>query len=303
MGRLLFLTFLLLATLSKAQTSIDLARVGVQVSPSNELERAVGEVSINNYFFNTTLPLVLDSQQFILLSPNFNLLTLQYHESLQEDQTLYQIGFPIGYNRKFNSRWSGLILAIPRMSSDFADSDPNGFIIGGIGLVTLEKRKDLKYKFGAYVNRDLFGPMIVPLFGWYTKLGENWTFEGLAPINGSLSNQISKRSRMGIKFNAQVTSYRFEGGLAQDLPTDDYLHKITNELFLFTELDAFKNIVLRSDIGYSILRSYRRYGENDKLDAALSLFRFGDDRVQKNNDFQDGPLIRLQVIYRLPIPE
>jgi hypothetical protein len=50
--------------------------------------------------------------------------------------------------------------------------------------------------------------------------------------------------------------------------------------------------------GVSLGRSFREYQTGDKIDFGLSLFRFGDDRVPLNRDFEDGAFGRVEVAYR-----
>ena len=55
--------------------------------------------------------------------------------------------------------------------------------------------------------------------------------------------------------------------------------------------------------GYSLGRSYAQYKQNDKVNFALPLAAFGDDRIQRNENlnFDKGPYIQLRLIYAISL--
>ena len=59
------------------------------------------------------------------------------------------------------------------------------------------------------------------------------------------------------------------------------------------------NLNLETRFGYSLNRVYAQYDQNEKMDLRLSIFGFGDDRTQKNLNFNSGPITSLRLMYNL----
>ena len=67
----------------------------------------------------------------------------------------------------------------------------------------------------------------------------------------------------------------------------------------YLRLKLSKSLYLNTNIGYAISRSYKVFDSEDKVDFALSGLYFGDDRTQLNENFKDGVLFKVELMYRL----
>ena len=189
-------------------------------------------------------------------------------------------------------------MLLPKLASDFqGDVTKEDFQIGGLALAKMKKSENMTYKFGAYMNGDKFGPFLVPLFGFYykkDKLEMDVIVPSYAKINYSLTSKITA----GVNWRATVKSYNSCRPKISTLQKSRYIHHLSNEVAAHIGYEPIKGLIVRAMVGVSLGRSFRVYREDDKIDFGLSLFRFGDDRVPLNPDFENGAFGRVEVAYR-----
>ncbi|MGD1843830.1 MAG: DUF6268 family outer membrane beta-barrel protein [Salibacteraceae bacterium] len=297
--RWITIVFLLLAGICRGQGYLDLFSAGATVSPGNKVEESQGEIDVEEAKVATRLPLKLSNGKYLILSPYYSYLRLSSGPTrFNNDDAFHQYGLPIGYQKEFADSWKVLLMGIPRLSSDLGDISQEDFLYGGLLLFTHQKREGLAYKYGLYYGQEFFGPMIVPIFGLDWKMGERWRFFGNLPINGTLQYRAHQRFSTGLRFLANVTSFRLHEGFESI-----YLHKVTNDLYLFADCYLSSKVVLRGQLGRSFFRSMRFYPKNEQLDAAVSLLRFGDRGDPLTNDFSDGNLFGISLIYRYALED
>lgn len=289
-------TFILLF-LSKhcvAQDYIDLIKVYYSPTPANNFDNKLGETNLSEVGIDVTFPLKINDSLAII--------TGIFAENIQtklfpfaNETTLSTINLRVGINKKYNQKWSGTYLLLPKISSDFNKFNSNHFQIGALGLVKYTKTTFTNYSIGLYYNSELFGPFFVPLFGAYhksknNKLEINLTLPIWADINYKLNNWLTS----GVNFSAFVRSYYLGNSNA-------YVVKRNNELFGYLQFNLKQSLIFQTKIGYSIGRSFRVYNDDDKVDVGVSAFRFGDDRQQLNTDFEDGLVFNFRFIYRFSL--
>jgi hypothetical protein len=56
-------------------------------------------------------------------------------------------------------------------------------------------------------------------------------------------------------------------------------------------------------VGRTFGRQYKQYAGDQKVDFALPLVAFGDERTVKNVTFKDGMIFTLKLIFNLKVPE
>ena len=54
--------------------------------------------------------------------------------------------------------------------------------------------------------------------------------------------------------------------------------------------------------GQALGRKYSQYASDQKVDFAIPLVAFGDNRTQKNVNFGGGLIAELRLVYSVPIP-
>lgn len=295
MRHFIFTTALLLVQFTCfSQDYIDLIKFHYSTTPSNNFENNFGETKLSEIGIDATLPLKIND--------SLTIITGIFAENIQtklapfsNEITLSTLNLRVGINKKYNQKWSGTYLLLPKISSDFNNFGSKHFQVGALGLLKYTKTKLSNYSVGLYYNTELFGPFFVPLIGAYhksknNKLEINLTLPILADINYKLNNWLTS----GVNFSAIVRSYYLGNSNA-------YVVKKNNELFGYLQFNLKSSLIFQTKIGYSIGRSFRVYNDDDKVDAAISAFRFGDDRQQLNTDFEDGLVVNFRFIYRFSL--
>ena len=104
---------------------------------------------------------------------------------------------------------------------------------------------------------------------------------------------------MGFSHFALTTTYR----LGNPAYVNDYIERTSIDLSLFLRQRIAGNIHLEGRIGHTLNRKYGQYEEDQKLNLRLMIIDFGDDRIQKNEDFKNGIIANIRLVYNLPLPE
>ncbi len=245
----------------------------------------------------TTVPIKLNDQFTFLTGLNYESNTASFNPG-RKVETIFGTTLKLGANIKHNANWSGTYVLLPKLSSDLKTISNQDFQIGACALMQYSKSTHLNYKFGAYVNADLFGPFIVPLLGiYYQNSTEKLEFKALLPVNLDLNYVIAKNTRIGFSFKGQVRSYHMNTPIEYE--QNRYLVKSTNDLYAYLQYGFNNGLNFQLAFGRSLARSYRIYEE--KVDFGMPLFYAGDNRTQLNSDFKDGWLFKLALFYRLKI--
>lgn len=252
------------------------------------------EASTNARFDETTfdglVPLVIDSNNVFITGVNVEHTTISY--SPENFTELYGLILKVGYSKKFTSKLTGTFIGLPKISSDLKSINRKHFQLGGVALFKLKKSEHFSYKFGMYANDDLFGPMVVPIVGFYLRKNK-WEANFTLPISAWMSYDLGESTKLGIKFQGINKSYLVHS------PTPTYMEKINNELSLYVQ-HGFGNWHLIVAGGHTIARTGKIYDNDDKLGLALSAIKFDNNRTALNDRFSDGIFIKTSLIYRLP---
>jgi hypothetical protein len=125
----------------------------------------------------------------------------------------------------------------------------------------------------------------------------------LIPVNLELSRIINKKWIAGLLFIGANASYRMRQQLnpftAFPGSYQPYLDKADNNAWLYSDIYLTKNIVLNLKAGYSVLRKYRFYDEDDKLGLKLGPVNLGNDRVDSPALMKNGFSFEGRLIFRL----
>ena len=157
----------------------------------------------------------------------------------------------------------------------------------------LSKTSNISY--GFLYNNQLFGPFIVPLIGYHTKVNDI-ELNILLPQNIDINYRLNPILLFGLKFNGKMNSYALESNTL-DLNQNTYLSANENQLGTYLDYD-FKNFHFSIFGGYSFMSSYKIYSDLDRTDLSLFLLKFGDNRNQLNNNLKNGFVVKSSVYYR-----
>ncbi len=287
------LTFLILSVFSStfyAQQYVDL----VNIQHSHQLKNAKGVLPGQSDHtassIDLLLPLVLNEKVVILTGVTLEQTTLSRDQDVCS--TIYGTSLKLGANIKHSESFIATYLLLPKISSNFKNTNSDHFQIGGVFLGKYIFSPDFNVRFGVYANREFFGPFIVPFAGFYLKRG-NWELKAAVPINAEVSRSfLQERMALGLRFDGIRRSY-FLGD------SDSYIEKANNEVGLFGQY-KLGNTVFRLTMGHSLGRSLRRFDAGDKADLALPLAKINNNRMETASISPNGIYTRITLIYRLP---
>ena len=281
-----------------SQDYIDLAKFSYGITPENKYVDDTLNQNLKNQLidFSTdlTLPIVLKNENVFITGIVYEQINLRTENT---NGLIYSINPKIGYKTKHSEKFSSTIMFLPKLSSDLKEINSNHFQFGGVALFESIKNDNFKYKFGAYYNQELFGAFAVPLFGFYYK-SKNEKFEAnfTLPVYAGLNYKLNNWLNSGISFNSFVRSY-YLGEVE-----NHYMVKTSNEIYALLQLNLKStSLIIEPQVGYSVGRSYRVYESSDKIDFGFSAFKFGDDRKQLNQDFENSLIFKVRLLYRFMI--
>lgn len=286
--------FLVCSIIASAQDYIDLAKLDYAITPTNTFENSAVTTKLYEMNGNLTLPIVINDNFAFLTGATYDRITAAFDAELAEE-SVTGLTLKIGANVKHNSKWSGTYMLLPKYASGLEKITSRDFQLGAIVLMKYTKTDHFNSKFGLYGNSELFGPFIVPLFGFY-YLNPSKTVEvnALLPLSIDFNYSTTKDLRFGLNFKGQVSSYAISTPTETDAKR--YLEKSVRDLYTYVQYETKNGLNFQLGFGRSIGRSYRIY--NEKVSLGLPLFNFGDSRTQLNADFSDSWLFKATVFYR-----
>jgi hypothetical protein len=293
------LILLLFSDVINAQEYIDIFKTDYTISPSNSFDSSKAETNLQEINGDLTVPLKISDRFAFLTGITYENISATFGESRGRGrESVTGLTVKLGANVKFNSKWSGTYMLLPKVSSDLERISNRDFQFGGAVLMKYTKSENFNYKFGMYANKELFGTFIVPILGFYYQ-DPSGKFEAkvLLPLSVDINYLMTKSFRVGLNFKGQVRSYNLNN--SSQTESERYLSKSTNDVYTYFQYETKKGINFQLGVGHSLGRSYRVYDE--KVSLGVPLAYFGDNRRQLNSDFSDGWLIKASVFYRLKL--
>ena len=302
MRKILFIVFLgFFATLS-AQESIDLLTVSGRYALPQSYNEIEGEATESVFLANGRLPIVFSDKTIW-----YNNVTYTYsrvkHDAEGIDIPLTELHGVIlqtGLVRRIDDRRAFQFLIVPRLMTDGANAGSDAWQLGGIAMYEQRFNEKLRMRFGFMANREMSGPLLVPLIDVLWNMSERWSLSGLLPIYGKLKYQAGKKFSTGIAYFGLITSYALSDATLQQ----HYMERTSIDFSLFGRWRVFGDFHLEGRLGYALDRNYERYSENDNIDLRVSILKLGDKRGEPlNATFSDGPFAELRLVYNLPLPD
>ena len=193
------------------------------------------------------------------------------------------------------------ILVAPRLFSDFANMDSRSFQMGAVVSYKKKFRDEFAIGGGLIYNSELFGPYMVPFLDINWQFASKWRLKGMIPITARVEYTVNENLQLGFNHFGLITTY----ALGKEPYSGDYMERQSIDLSLFARQRLFGNIFIEGMVGRTVGRKYRQYEGDQKVDFAIPLVTFGDDRVIKNEyaAFKDGMILTLKLVYSIPLPE
>jgi hypothetical protein len=192
------------------------------------------------------------------------------------------------------------VLIAPRLMSDFASMD-RSFQMGAVVSYKKKFRDEFTIGGGLIYNQELFGPYFVPILDLNWQFAAKWKLKGMIPVTARIEYTVSENLQLGFNHFGLITTY----SLNKEAYAGDYMERQSIDLSLFARQRLFGDIFIEGMVGRTMGRKYRQYEGDQKVNFAIPLVTFGDERVIKNEyaQFQDGLILTLKLIYSIPMPE
>ena len=234
-----------------SQPYIDLFNFSFQGVQTQFKDSLKSENRNENYVINLMAPIVIDSQNTIIVRAfSEKIWSTLENEKLSTSRSLYASMLPIGFQHETKSKkWKYLLLAIPKIASDFTDEISSyDFQFGGMGLITYTYSKNLKLKCGLFYNKEFFGNFFVPIISADWKVTDRFQIYGTFPtfLKGEyciLKNKLFA----GISYRSYQRSFR----LSQEF-SRDYVKMYDMSLKGFVDFYLQKRLVLFAEVGQTL---------------------------------------------------
>jgi hypothetical protein len=210
---------------------------------------------------------------------------------------IYGFILQTGLYQKFTKGRAIQLLFAPRFMTDFNNVDGGHFQFGGIALYEKRFHDRLMMRFGVMLHDELGGPYMVPIVYTDWQISSKWSIDGMWPISGKIKYNINDNVSTGISHFGLVTSYKLGNPDYQG----DYMERISIDECLFGRVRIAGNFHLEGRLGYALGRYYKQYDADQKADFRITIIKFGDNRVAKNENFKSGPIALLRLVYNLPL--
>lgn len=300
MQRLQFIiSFLLIATISKAQPYIDLLNIQYAKTSLSKIYSGGNEIKINHewksYAFNA--PIKLNDKKLLLISPEINNRIYQQSDSTLITQqngsttiTAYSrfhqhyisYALPLTFIYKFENQNSISATLVYRQNKVYENSfGKYTDQLGGAFLYTKTYNNKFKLKGGLYYNREFWGNFFLPLIGFEWKASKNIYMWGLLPNSANVDISFNKL-HAGFAFRGIEESYS-EGYSSYFRDKEGHL-KLYLNYYLINQKQKI-GVILTAEGGQSVNRLYEF-----KSAATENIFKY---RPAENYFIRIGVAVRL----------
>lgn len=287
---------LLVPIFSYSQDYVELFKFGYGETFNNDFENTSPSTHLEFLEADISLPLVLNEKNVFVTGGSFSYNRIQLFPNV-EYTNLYSTSLKVGLATTFNSKWSTTIVLLPKIASDYNTISGDDFYMGGYGVLKLQKRENLIYRFGLYATSEAFGFYATPILGWYyLSPDKKFEMDVSLPIAVDVNYNMGSTT-VGIDYFGIGRSYNIN----QENQPKTYVDQSSLEFSGYFQWNTFQNsILLRAKAGYSTSNN-DVYADGDNIDFGLAAFNFGDDRVQLNPDISGGIFLKFEAIFRLQI--
>lgn len=305
MKRTLILVLSLLSgMLTFAQSNLDIFTLSGRYSTPQEYDSIYsGKAQEWSGSVGITLPIPVTKKTIIYNSLNYFYFKVnnepQFPDNIADPIVLHGYIIRTGLVQRFSEGRSIQFLLSPRMMTDMQGGGFDNFQFGVLAMYEKKYSSNFTLGLGAMFNQEFFGPYLVPLVNLNWVLSQHFSITGMFPVYGKIKCHVNDAFVFGISHFGLTTSY----GLNNPDYETDYMERQSIDEAFFANLQLSKNIFIEGRVGMSLNRSYYQYDEDQKVDLALPLKTFGDDRTAQNVNFKSGPFVELRLIYSIPIPQ
>ena len=275
-----------------AQNYIDLFELESFYS-NRVLENSDDQIKLNSYNINAIVPLFNGNTSSIALSLNYD--NLETENESDKYFKVFSFATNLVFSKSHNEFLTVRYILMPKLLGNPSKTNTKVTQLGFAALANKLLNETANISYGFLYNNQLFGPFIVPLIGYYTKVNDI-EVNILLPQNMDVNYKVNPNIFIGLKFNGKMNSYALESN-AFGLNQNTYLSANENQLGTYLDYN-YKNFHFSIFGGYSFMSSYKIYSDLDRTNLSLFMLKFGDNRYQLNNDLKNGFVIKSSVYYR-----
>lgn len=275
-----------------AQNYIDLFELESFYS-NRVLENSDDQIKLNSYNINAIVPLFNGNRSSIALSLNYD--NLETENESDKYFKVFSFATNLVFSKSHNEFLTVRYILMPKLLGNPSKTNTKVTQLGFAALANKLLNETANISYGFLYNNQLFGPFIVPLIGYYTKVNDI-EVNILLPQNMDVNYKVNPNIFIGLKFNGKMNSYALESN-AFGLNQNTYLSANENQLGTYLDYN-YKNFHFSIFGGYSFMSSYKIYSDLDRTNLSLFMLKFGDNRYQLNDDLKNGFVIKSSVYYR-----
>jgi len=256
-----------------AQPYFDVAGIQYWQSPASYHSDTVGEDCLVASF---SVPIKLGSSTTMLAGIKYD--SRKLLEAAWQTSRLSALTVPITcvFQSSDSSR-SLTVSCINRLSYVGSLDFDQTWQLGGALIMGKRISSNLLLRAGAYVNQEFFGFYFLPLVGCDWRISSRWRLFGLMPSNIRLQHRLNEKMNIGMSFRSFSNSFRKDSG--------GYVKVFDNQLFAYWDVQVLPKTVFVVEAGYSDMR---------RVSDREPTYEFYTE--------SPGPLIKLGLFYRVPLP-
>ena len=280
-----------------AQQSLDLLTLSYRQGFEQNIPGTPGKARERVLLGNVKVPIVLSEKTIWYNDLTHTGTTVSYSMDGIDPLKLHGFILQTGIIQTLSENTAIQLLFAPRFMSDYQEINGSHFQFGGLALFEKKHHEGLTLRYGLLFNRNLSGPVFVPLVYVDWLVDTKWSVKGLLPVFGKIAYQANEKLSVGLSHFGLITTYQ----LGDPAYNGDYIERKSIDLALFGRYKLYNNVHFEARAGYALARSYGQYAKGDEMDFSVTILKFGDDRTQKNTSFDPGPIIDFRLVYNLPI--
>ncbi|NVO03594.1 MAG: hypothetical protein HXX09_12935 [Bacteroidetes bacterium] len=266
---------------AKAQPFVDVVNLQCNYFPKTQY---IGNSNNQNSLILTNgslfLPLKLNPKNIFVVGLDFNRTGFNYSGDTTINTVLGTTSFQVGLVKQFSSKFKAMMVAVPKIATDFKDIDNRDFQMGGALLLTYIKKNSLKFKLGLYYNREFFGNYFMPLVGIDWKINSNAYLFGLLPGTMNFEYKLlDKKLYTGISYKSITASYRLNDKLGKYYVRQGDPFWGDDQLKGFLHCYITKQIMVFGEIGYALHHYYQQYNDNKEKETTLPVYSKMKDQL------------------------
>ena len=219
------------------------------------------------------LPLKLNPKSIFVVGLDFNRTQFNYSGDTSMSSRLGATSIQVGLLKQLSPKFKAMLVAVPKIATDFKEIDNRDFQMGGALLFTYIKRSSLKFKLGLYYNREFFGNFFMPLLGIDWKVNSNAYIFGVLPGTMNFEYKLKdKKLYTGIAYKCITASYRLSDEYGKYYVRQGHTFWGDNQIKGFLHYYLTKQMIIFAEVGYAGLHYYQQYNDNNKEVTTIPVY-------------------------------